>query len=50
MAFFHNADYHARIECLPTCLDAGELPRYEPVVAGPHLMSKFHRATSQNTL
>ncbi|MEX0847052.1 MAG: 2OG-Fe(II) oxygenase family protein [Ilumatobacteraceae bacterium] len=46
MAFFHNADYHAMIECLPTCVAPGEPPLYEPVVAGPHLMSKFHRATS----
>lgn len=46
MAFFHNADYHARIECLPTCVAPGESPRYEPVLAGPHLMSKFHRATA----
>lgn len=45
MAFFHNADYHALIECLPTCITSGEPPRYEPVLAGPHLMSKFHRAT-----
>lgn len=45
MAFFHNADYHARIECLPTCVAPGESPTHEPVLAGPHLMSKFHRAT-----
>jgi isopenicillin N synthase-like dioxygenase len=46
MAFFHNADYHARIECLPTCVVAPRRPTYEPVLAGPHLMSKFHRATA----
>jgi hypothetical protein len=46
MAFFHNADYHARIECLPTCVAPGESPTYEPVLAGPHLMSKFRRATA----
>lgn len=45
MAFFHNANYHALIECLPTCTVEGEPPRYESVLAGPHLMSKFHRAT-----
>lgn len=42
MPFFHNTNYDARIECLPTCVGAG--PRYEPVVAGPYLMDKF-RAT-----
>ncbi len=46
MAFFHNADYHAQIECLPTCLAPGEPPRHAPVVAGPHLMGKFHRAVA----
>jgi isopenicillin N synthase-like dioxygenase len=41
MAFFHNANWDARIECIPTCLANGENPRYPPVLAGPHLMSKF---------
>jgi isopenicillin N synthase-like dioxygenase len=40
--FFHNANWDAVITCIPTCVGAGA--RYEPVVAGPHLMSKF-RAT-----
>jgi isopenicillin N synthase-like dioxygenase len=44
IAFFHNANYHATVECLPSCLAAGEQPRHAPVVAGPHLMTKFHRA------
>ncbi|WP_037062724.1 isopenicillin N synthase family dioxygenase [Pseudonocardia acaciae] len=43
MAFFFNANWSARVECLPTCLDGGS-PRYPPVLAGPHLMGKF-RAT-----
>jgi isopenicillin N synthase-like dioxygenase len=41
IAFFHNANWDARIECIPSCLVGGELPRYEPVQAGPHLMQKF---------
>jgi isopenicillin N synthase-like dioxygenase len=41
IAFFHNANWDARIECIPSCLVAGELPRYEPIQAGPHLMQKF---------
>lgn len=44
MAFFHNANYHAVVECLPTCRVAGEPPRHPPVIAGPHLMQKFQRA------
>lgn len=44
IAFFHNANWDAPIECLPTCLGEGERPRYPPMAAGPHLMHKF-RAT-----
>jgi isopenicillin N synthase-like dioxygenase len=46
IAFFHNANYHAVVSCLPTCLEPGEAPRHPPVVAGPHLMEKYHRATA----
>jgi isopenicillin N synthase-like dioxygenase len=41
IAFFHNANWDAQIECLPMCLGSGESPRYQPMAAGPHLMSKF---------
>jgi isopenicillin N synthase-like dioxygenase len=48
MALFHNANFHARIECLPTCLGPEGSARYEPVIAGPHLMSKFHKAIGRS--
>lgn len=41
IAFFHNANWDALIECLPGCADAGEQPKYPPVAAGQHLMDKF---------
>ena len=41
MAFFHNANWDAVIDCLPTCLAAGEQPRHPPITAGQHLMDKF---------
>ena len=41
IAFFHNANWETIIECLPTCQSSTEPPRYEPIAAGPHLMSKF---------
>lgn len=41
IAFFHNANWDATISCLATCTRPGEGPRYEPVLAGQHLMSKF---------
>jgi isopenicillin N synthase-like dioxygenase len=39
IAFFHNANWDARIECLPGL----GLARYAPVSAGRHLMEKFQR-------
>lgn len=44
MPFFHNANYSALVECLPSCLAEGEAPKYEPVLAGPHLAGKSHKA------
>ncbi|HEY7625856.1 MAG TPA: 2-oxoglutarate and iron-dependent oxygenase domain-containing protein [Ilumatobacteraceae bacterium] len=41
IAFFHNANWDAVIECIPSCLAPGDSPRYAPVTAGQHLMSKF---------
>lgn len=43
MAFFHMANWDARIECLPTCATETDPARYEPVLAGPWLMEKFQR-------
>ena len=44
MPYFQNANWSAVIACLPTCLAAGEAPKYEPVLAGPHLMGKFRKS------
>lgn len=41
IAFFHQPNWDAEISCLPTCLGPGELPKYAPVLSGPHLASKF---------
>lgn len=46
MAFFHNANWDAVIECIPTCLAPGEQPRHAPITAGRHLMEKF-RSTQE---
>ncbi len=42
MAFFHNANWDATIECLAGC-EGPTGPKYEPVQAGPWLMSKYQR-------
>lgn len=46
MPYFQNANWSAEIACLPTCLPPGERPRYEPVLAGPHLMRKFRQSVA----
>ena len=42
IAFFHNANWDALIRCLPGL----EPARHEPVRAGRHLMTKFHRTVT----
>jgi isopenicillin N synthase-like dioxygenase len=46
MPFFQNANWSAEISCLPTCLAPGEKPKYETVLAGPHLMGKFRKSVT----
>ena len=41
--FFFSPDYNARIECLPSCVDANNPPRYAPCTAGEHLDEMFRR-------
>jgi isopenicillin N synthase-like dioxygenase len=41
MPLFVTPPFHATISCLPTCVAAGETPRYEPQEAGPYLLSRF---------
>ena len=39
-AFFHDGNYDALVEVLGTCVSDDEPARYEPVLAGDHLMAK----------
>jgi isopenicillin N synthase-like dioxygenase len=48
-AFFHNANWDALIECLPSCREPGQEPLFAPVLAGPHLMSKFRSTVGHQT-
>lgn len=41
VAFFHDGNHDALIECLPTCTSVDNPPRYPPILAGEHLMSKL---------
>ena len=44
IAFFHNPNPDALIECLPGCCDEAHPPKYAPVLAGEHLRMKVERA------
>lgn len=41
--FFVNPSFDARIECLPTCVDPGQSPRYAPILAGEHRMAQLRK-------
>lgn len=41
IAFFHQPNWDATIDCIPSCLAAGEQPRHAPIASGPHLMTKY---------
>lgn len=45
--FFHQPNFDARIECIPTCTGPGRPARYEPVCSGPYILEKFRRAYGQ---
>lgn len=41
LVFFHQPNYDARIECLPTCVQPGSQPKYEATTSGAHLLSQL---------
>jgi isopenicillin N synthase-like dioxygenase len=41
IVFFHQPNYDAKIECLPTCQAADNPPKYPPVSSGEHRLRKF---------
>jgi isopenicillin N synthase-like dioxygenase len=41
VAFFHDGNYDALVECVPTCQSVDRPPKYRPVLAGEHLMAKL---------
>jgi isopenicillin N synthase-like dioxygenase len=42
LIFFHQPNYDAVIECLPTCLDNGRA-KYAPITSGEHLLMKMQK-------
>ncbi|MDA0369605.1 MAG: isopenicillin N synthase family oxygenase [Proteobacteria bacterium] len=46
LLFFHQPNYDASIECIPTCTSADNPPRHEKITSGDHVTMKInkHRA------
>ena len=38
---FVNPSYDSAVDCLPSCLEAGERPKYPPTTSGAYLQSRF---------
>lgn len=46
LVFFHQPNYDAMVECLPSCLAPGTEPKYAPITSGDHLTQKFEKTIS----
>lgn len=46
LVFFHQPNYDAMVEVLPSCQDPAHPPKYEPITSGQHLYNKFVKQTS----
>ena len=46
IVLFHQPNYDAVIECLPSCLPEDGVAKYEPIESGQHLFNKFTAQTS----
>jgi isopenicillin N synthase-like dioxygenase len=45
--FFHNPNYDAVIECIPSCQGPGNPPKYPVTTSGEHLRTQFVRTQTQ---
>jgi isopenicillin N synthase-like dioxygenase len=43
LVFFHQPNYDAVVECLPTCRDASRPARYGRITSGEHLFTKINK-------
>ena len=46
IVFFHQPNYDAVVECLPTCMESDRPAKYAPISSGDHLVSKFVKQTT----
>ncbi len=47
IAFFHDVNYHALVECLPTCQGPDNPARSPPILAGEHIHQMYLRTYAQ---
>ena len=43
MPYFHSPSYDTQIACIPSCLEPGEVPKYEPVSIGDYTAARLAR-------
>jgi len=48
--FFFDANYHALVECLPTCVEHDRPPQYPPITAGEHIMAMYHKTYNTSSV
>ena len=46
IAFFHDVNYHALVECLPICYGPDNPAKYVPILAGAHIREMYLRTYS----
>jgi isopenicillin N synthase-like dioxygenase len=44
IVLFYNPVAETRVECLPSCLEPGETPKYPACTVGEHLMQRINEA------
>jgi len=46
LVFFHQPNYDARVECLPSCVDQRHPAKYAPTTSGAHLLGKINKSNT----
>jgi isopenicillin N synthase-like dioxygenase len=47
--FFFDANYHAKVECISTCQNSTNPPKYPPITAGEHIMEMYRKTYALNS-
>jgi isopenicillin N synthase-like dioxygenase len=49
IVFFHQPNYDALVQCIPTCTDSKNPPRYKPVLSGNYRDQKYTDTSLSNS-